>query len=272
MNERQSLIVNGLSGGPIVSGHRGTNDTLHGSSDGRFTIIVGDKTAGKSILLLNLGMTMAAGAFLGPENDWIVLNETPEPVLVLDCEMDYEMDFEPRALSWVSGVPTDMIRDGEYLDHPEMMKRIDRADDVLVKTRLYYQKVPPGDFHAARQSVRHHAAKYGVQRVVYDVIKYQGYKGVNGETAAFASQLNEIAKEFNVRLVAAAQADNDGRVPSWVDPARTCETCLYLGKISPDSRYLQVIHSQHAREIEGKSYILECNMALARMTGWPKLF
>lgn len=255
---------------PALSyGSRDFDEFVHGMPYGRFGILVADKKAGKSMLVLNLAIVTAVGKWIHTDdNDWVSLNDHPEPVLILDNEMNRRMDFEPRMLSCLSGVPQDFIRNGAFTQYPEMVSRVRRAQEAMNKGKLFFEKVPPGDVKAVRTMVRMYKAKYGVRRVFYDYIKRPANtENTYIEMGNFARMLNEdVAKALEVALIAAAQARDDGRVAGSIDLIRECDISMHLSRVTNSMRKLRIDHSRFTREMAEDEYFdVPSKLHIARM-------
>lgn len=241
---------------------------IHGMPYGRFGIVVADKKAGKSTLLLNLAMLTAVGVYLNASNEWESFNEHTEPALVLDNEMDYEMDFKPRALAWLSGIAVDVIRSGAWIKAPDLVERMKKAHAKLARSPIYFEKVPPGDITAVKATVRKHLVKYGVRRVFYDYIKRPtNVENMYVEMGNFASLMQkEVVKDMKVSVIAAAQARDDGRVAGSIDLIRECDISFKLSVLGPDTRTLRIDASRFTPTMgENEYFEVICDLANARM-------
>ena len=254
-------------------GSKDFDSVLQGIPYGRFAVLVADKKIGKSTMLQNLAVMTAVGKQI-MEDEVITFNPEPEPILFLDNEMNYEMDVKTRLYSIVSGVKRDFIDNRSYTKYPDMVDRMRRAHQIIKGATFIFEKVPECDLGAIRSSVRRAKAKYGVRRVFFDYIKRPSATENNWiHLGNFAKELNvQVAKDQEVALFAAAQANAQGEVAGSRDIARECDILFKLLYLNPtlykfyidDSRFTKSHVNRSNGEVESYFEVL-CELESARM-------
>ena len=142
--------------------------------------------------------------------------------LYIGTEMDLYEELEPMMWAFISGVEEDKIKDNDLTEEEE--ERIDRAIEILADTKLFMEDEPNFGVNYLWQiieeyKVNHNICAVGVdyieltQQMISEYTKDAKGMGVVGEQILLdlSSNLKNMAKKFNVFIVAFTQTTDEAR-------------------------------------------------------------
>ena len=177
---------------------------INGVHPGSLSIVSARAKTGKSIMLMNWGTSMCIYEKV--------------PVLTVDTEMTTR-EFQTRQLSYLSGVPERVIKNGLYVNDESQRKAIYYALEIMEKMPYTHKYMPGYRIEDVKSMVRKYKAKNNIGVFFFDYIKAVDLSDNLNESQTLGyitSALKDLAGVLDIPIIAAAQLKRDSHGKSFV--------------------------------------------------------
>ena len=224
--ESNPSSIRGLrSGFPIL------DRVLNGFVPGGLYVVAARPKCGKSTVLANWATHMCVAQSV--------------PILFIDSEMTFKEDFQPRIISYLSGVPERIIKNGLYVNDKKQHESVYYAVEIMNKMKFIHKYMPGFRMDDVKSVVRKYYAKYKIGALFFDYIKMVELNDNFNETQTLGyitSTLKDIAGTLDIPVISAVQINRTGEGKSRIssdqiaDSDRVLRYCNVLMSLAPKTK------------------------------------
>lgn len=198
------------------------NNVTRGMMDGQLSCFSSPTGSGKSTIAVATMCKVCARQIWDYENNQFIdnPNQTKNGGLYIQFELDNIQELSVKFLSCISGVPADIILDGQYTK--EQSLRIDTAISILEESNIHLVYMPNFTQKLIDMSIKEHILKYDIDFVVYDYIqdgaslnsemnKANGGIGMRTDQvlANLSDFLKQEARKYNIPIYTMTQTNSN---------------------------------------------------------------
>lgn len=156
-------------------GHSFSSDLLNtvtrGMLDGSLNCFSSSTGVGKTTIAFGTVCNICAKEIWDYDTEQFIDNpkNTCEGALIIQFELDNMIECTSKLVAYISGVPTDIILDGEYTQ--DESDRIDRATEILKDSNIHLVYMPNFTTKMIDRTVSEYKKKYNIGILVFDYLQ-----------------------------------------------------------------------------------------------------
>lgn len=229
-----------LYGLPFTSNY--LNTIVRGMVPGQLNVVTAASGVGKSTFMTSImANTIATEIYI--DGQWAKnKHKMANGGLYIQFELDNEQELMPKFLSYITGISCGRIMDGDWDDEEDEI--LNHGIEVMSKSNLHCVCMPNFTVKDIRATVRKYVYENNVDFVVYDYIQEAG--SLNGELSrqnggvsmrtdqvltVLATELKNIAREFNISVLSATQTNRSIDEASIMDASVVAGSRSLVNKI-----------------------------------------
>ena len=181
----------------------------------------GDTSSGKSRSIVgDLACACCKEIYDIDRHEWYLNPNGKHKGLYIGCEMELNEEVDPLFWSYISGVDSSLITDGEYTD--EEAKLIEKAIDIVNDDCMWLIDMPNFNVTKLENEIRTYKEKYDIDYVGFDymllnnalVKEYCEERGrgvgVRGDEILgdLSKDLKDMAKKYDIGLITGTQVNS----------------------------------------------------------------